>query len=80
MGGAGGCSGNPQDQKLETWTQQRSMERDARRDRFSFLHLSSSIALKRTLLTLYLTENQARQDMNLFIFRCLQVLETIEWE
>jgi antitoxin ParD1/3/4 len=45
-----------------------------------FRHLSPSIAPKQHFLTVDLTVKFARPDTKLPVFKCLHVLETIEWE
>jgi hypothetical protein len=45
-----------------------------------FRHLSPAIAPKQHFLTVDLTVKLARANTMLPIFKCLQVLETIEWE
>jgi hypothetical protein len=45
-----------------------------------FRHLSPSTAPKQHFLTVDLTVKLARPGTELPIFKCLQVLETIEWE
>jgi hypothetical protein len=42
--------------------------------------LSVSIAPKQHFLTLDVTVKLARPDTNSLVFKCLEVLETIEWE
>jgi hypothetical protein len=43
-------------------------------------HQSSSIATKQHFLTVDLTVKLARRGTELSVFKCLRVLETIEWE
>lgn len=45
-----------------------------------FRYQSSSIAPKQHFLTVDLTVKLARPGTELFFFKCLRVLETIEWE
>jgi hypothetical protein len=45
-----------------------------------FRHQSPTIALKQHFLTVDLTVKLARPGTELPVFKCLRVLETIEWE
>jgi hypothetical protein len=56
-----------------TWT-------NSLHSKYCFRHLSLSIAPKQHFLTLELTVKLARPDAKLPVFKCLHVLETIEWE